>query len=85
MLLYKGGGVVVAGLFVLSLEPVRMPWFDSVYADIGDEQSLSQSLSTFSGHLKQTSVSYHQNNLLNCDVFYNSSELGGCLISNIYS
>ncbi|XP_076928243.1 uncharacterized protein LOC143592139 [Bidens hawaiensis] len=44
-----------AGLFVLSSEPVRMPWFDSVYADIGDEQSLSQSLSTFSGHLKQTS------------------------------
>ncbi|XP_076941882.1 uncharacterized protein LOC143611573 [Bidens hawaiensis] len=43
-----------AGLFVLSSESVRMPWFDSVYADIGDEQSLSQSLSTFSGHLKQT-------------------------------
>ncbi|XP_076930477.1 uncharacterized protein LOC143595323 [Bidens hawaiensis] len=44
-----------AGLFVLSSEPVRMPWFDSVYADIGDEQSLTQSLSTFSSHLKQTS------------------------------
>ncbi|KAF5769766.1 putative DNA mismatch repair protein MutS, core domain superfamily [Helianthus annuus] len=44
-----------SGLFVLSSEPVRMPWFDYVFADIGDEQSLSQSLSTFSGHLKQTS------------------------------
>ncbi|KVH88399.1 DNA mismatch repair protein MutS, core [Cynara cardunculus var. scolymus] len=44
------------GIYVLSSEPVKMPWFDSVFADIGDEQSLSQSLSTFSGHLKQTSV-----------------------------
>lgn len=44
------------GLYVLSSEPVKIPWFDSVFADIGDEQSLSQSLSTFSGHLKQTSV-----------------------------
>jgi hypothetical protein len=45
-----------AGLHVLSSESVEIPWFDSVFADIGDEQSLSQSLSTFSGHLKQISV-----------------------------
>lgn len=44
-----------SGVYVLSSEPVKMPWFDCVFADIGDEQSLSQSLSTFSGHLKQTS------------------------------
>ncbi|GJT70847.1 hypothetical protein Tco_1030133 [Tanacetum coccineum] len=31
-----------SGLYVLSSEPVKMPWFDSIYADIGDEQSLSQ-------------------------------------------
>ncbi|XP_021858703.1 uncharacterized protein [Spinacia oleracea] len=44
-----------AGLYVLCAEPARIPWFDSVFADIGDEQSLSQSLSTFSGHLRQIS------------------------------
>ena len=47
----------IAGLHVLSSESVQIPWFDSVLADIGDEQSLSQSLSTFFGHLKQISVS----------------------------
>nr|POE52244.1 endonuclease muts2 [Quercus suber] len=42
-----------SGLYVLASESVKIPWFDAVFADIGDEQSLSQSLSTFSGHLKQ--------------------------------
>ncbi|KAG7014662.1 mutS2 [Cucurbita argyrosperma subsp. argyrosperma] len=37
-------------------ESVQIPWFDSVLADIGDEQSLTQSLSTFSGHLRKISV-----------------------------
>ncbi|XP_022890401.1 uncharacterized protein LOC111405654 isoform X2 [Olea europaea var. sylvestris] len=53
-----------SGLYVLSSEPVKIPWFDSVFADIGDEQSLSQSLSTFSGHLKQISeIKSHSSNL----------------------
>ncbi|MDF5730238.1 MAG: endonuclease MutS2, partial [Rhizonema sp. PD38] len=43
------------GLFVPAREPVEIPWFDSVLADIGDEQSLQQSLSTFSGHIRRIS------------------------------
>lgn len=43
------------GLFVPAREPVELPWFDQVLADIGDEQSLVQSLSTFSGHIRRIS------------------------------
>jgi DNA mismatch repair protein MutS2 len=43
------------GLFVPAREPVEIPWFAEVLADIGDEQSLQQSLSTFSGHIRRIS------------------------------
>ncbi|BAZ51793.1 MutS2 family protein [Nostoc sp. NIES-4103] len=43
------------GLFIPAREPVEIPWFDQVLADIGDEQSLQQSLSTFSGHIRRIS------------------------------
>ena len=44
-----------AGIFVPAKEPVELPWFEQVLADIGDEQSLQQSLSTFSGHIRRIS------------------------------
>ncbi|MBD2140293.1 endonuclease MutS2 [Anabaena sp. FACHB-1250] len=43
------------GLFIPAREPVEMPWFRQILADIGDEQSLQQSLSTFSGHIRRIS------------------------------
>ncbi len=46
-----------SGMHIPAAAGSRLPIWSDIFADIGDEQSVAQSLSTFSGHLRRITIS----------------------------
>ncbi|KPV42356.1 endonuclease MutS2 [Alicyclobacillus ferrooxydans] len=51
--------LAMSGCFLPSRQPCDIGWCDNIFADIGDEQSIEQSLSTFSSHLSNIVRMFH--------------------------
>ena len=64
----------LSGLFIPTKENSHISIFDNIFIDIGDEQSIEQSLSTFSGHMK---------NIVN--IVNNSTNKSLCLFDELCS
>ncbi len=76
------------GLFIPADEDTVLPFFNEIFADIGDEQSLESDLSTFAGHIMQIKnalSSETSNNLVLLDELMNqtSVEEGSALAASI--